>query len=994
MFRPLARALFPPARRGWGWRAAWPLVGFVCLFVLVCLAVELSGTMRFTRRWPFVFAAAFPWIWWMSFAGGAGSSATRRTSALLLRLLLAACFVILLAEPRAVRRSDALAVVYALDISDSIGREVSDRALSWVIETAGRKPPKDEAGLIVFARDAAVELPPRQAFPFEAINARVARDASNIARALSLAAAILPEEKAGRIVLVSDGNETDGSASAQIEQLRARGIPVDVLPIGFDFAREVWLERIDLPRMVKAGETYEASVILNALQAGRGTLKLRENGNEIFSQEVAFNEGKNRFTLPIYLRAPGYYEYVASIEVAKDEDGWRENNVAMGEIYLRGEGRILLVIDPAGDRRDWETFASALRESKRVVEIRPASEFAHDAISLLPFEAIVFANVPSDAFDPVQFDALRDAVYHQGSGFLMLGGPQSFGPGGYHRTAVEEVLPVSMDVSQKKVLPKGALAIVLHTCEFAEGNTWAKRIAKESIRVLGAQDEVGLLAFGRRGDEWVFPLTPAGQYKKLAVLINEAEPGDMGSFQTSMQMALEALRASDAASKHLIVISDGDPSPPTPELVQAYIDAKITASMVAINPHGGRDISIMHTIASATGGRYYLPQDPAELPSIFIKEAKKLKRAMVQNVVFTPQVDFPSTILRGLDSLPPLRGFVLTTPKPRANVILRAPPPAEAAGEIDPVLATWRFGLGSAAAWTSDLAPSWAVDWVGWEKYRAFVGQLLTEISRVESKSDLHMQTFASGGQGIITVEDFAEKKEFLDLTARVSGPRGDTINVPLRQIDARRYEGTFPLWGKGRYRVLAAGAGNINEGAPRNAQAVAGFVVPYSAEYLRFQSNPILLKQIATATSGRVLTAAQTDLFHSARLPRESSRPVFDWFLVTLAILLPLDVAVRRVQLDWQLLRGWFRRGTSIQDEVTSALLERKKQTREALAARRVEAPMVGVPPPPAAKIAETSEAPAPLPREPNAAGTSTTEQLLARKRRRRERDNPSGQS
>ena len=116
-------------------------------------------------------------------------------------------------------------------------------------------------------------------------------------------------------------------------------------------------------------------------------------------------------------------------------------------------------------------------------------------MSLMPYDCVVFVNVPADSFDPVQMQSLRDAVYNQGIGFLMVGGKNSFGPGGYHRTPVEEALPVDMDIQQKKVLPKGALVIVLHTCEFPEGNVWAKRIAKEAIRVLGAQDEAGLLIY-------------------------------------------------------------------------------------------------------------------------------------------------------------------------------------------------------------------------------------------------------------------------------------------------------------------------------------------------------------------------------------------------------------------------------------------------------------------------------------------------------------------
>ena len=1000
---PLPQRLFrqfvPPARRRMTWSVLLPLVAFLFLFLFLIIFLEWRGILRFTRPWAFALLVFTPWIWWMNFAGGSGLTGWRATFALLVRLTLAGVFAMALAEPRAVRKSDVLSIVYALDVSDSMGEKVSDQSLGWIMQSVTKKPEKDEAGLVIFGRDAAVELPPRATFPFEAINSRVARDGSNLAKGLSLAAAMLPEGNQGRVVLISDGNETDGSAAAQLDELKARGIPVDVLPISYGYEKEVWLERLDLPKVVKAGETYEASVVLSSLAAGAGKMTLQENGKTIFEKDVEYTAGKNRFTLPLYLREPGYYEYLARIEPRAGEDGWAENNVAIGDVYLKGEGKVLVVTDAKGDARDWETLVAALKESERVVQVQMAYEFPRDALSLLPYDLVIFPNVPADSFDAVQLQALHDAVYQQGTGFLMLGGPNSYGPGGYHRSVIEEALPVTMDTTQKKVLPKGALAVILHTCEFAEGNTWAKRIAKECVRVLGAQDEVGILDYGygggignHTGMGWIFPLTPASEYERLAVLINNAEPGDMPDFQTGMQMAFDALKANDAAVKHTIVISDGDPSPPTPQLVQAYVDAKITVSMIAINPHGGQDISVMQTVAAATGGRYYFPQDPSQLPSIFIKEAKTLKRSLLQNKVFTPQVEFPSPILKGFDALPQLRGLVLTTVKPRASLILRAPAGAgEEADQVDPVLATWRFGLGTTCAWTSDLAPNWAADWIGWEKYRAFVKQLVQEISRVERKSDLQLTAFASGAQGIITVEDFAKADTFLELAARVSGPRGESVNVPLRQTSPRRYQGEFPLWGKGRYQVMAAGADTS-----RSEQAFGGFAVPYSPEYLRFRSDPILLKQIAERTGGRLLTGAETDLFHPPRTARESSRPVFDWFLIALALLVPLDVAVRRVQLDWSVILAWFGRGpmSNTSTETMGALLQRKQKVKETLDASRAEAPPLILPKtqrpqPPRADISKPK--PEAIPPPDDTAPQSTTERLLARKHKRQEGDDQS---
>jgi uncharacterized membrane protein len=971
----------PPPRKRVTFGAVLPLLLFLAVFVGSCLFASLRRLVEFTNLAPFGLLVLSVWVWWLQTAGYGGLSGARSTVALLVRLSVLGVFILALAEPRVVRQNTGLAVVYALDVSDSMGEKVSDRSLNYILKTAGAKPEKDAAGLVVFGRDAAVELPPRLSFPFEVINARVAKDGTDIARALSLAAAVVPEDKQGRIVLVSDGVETEGNVAGVLDDLKSRHVAVDVLPVQYDYPHEVWLERLDLPRQVKFGETYEASVLLDSLQAGDGKLVLRENGKTIAEQTVHYERGKNRYSLPLYFREPGYYEYVATIELPAGQDGWQENNSAINFLYLKGEGKVLLVTDPEGEPRDWETLEKALKDAKRLVEIRSAFEFPRDAMSLMPYDCVVFVNAPADSFDPVQIQSVRNAVYNQGIGFLMVGGKNSFGPGGYHRTPVEEALPVDMDIQQKKVMPKGALVIVLHTCEFPEGNVWAKRIAKEAIRVLGAQDEAGVLIFGPGGDQWVFPLTPASEYDRLVALINQCQPSDMPSFQSIMQLGLTGLQASDAAAKHMIIISDGDPSPPTPNLVNQFLAAKVSVSTVVINPHGGEDIPVMQSLAGVTGGRHYLVADPTELPSIFIKEAKTLKRSMIQNGTFTPVVDSFSPVLKGINSMPPLHAYVLTTPKPRSVTILKAP----SKEEINPVLSTWRFGLGTSAAFTSDLSPNWGSDWVQWSQYEAFVKQLMIEISRVEQHSDLNLQTFASGDEGVILAEDYHPQESMLEIQAQINGPHEREQSLPLKQTGPRRYEARFPLWGKGRYQVALAGVG-----AGRNEQTLGGFVVAYSSEYLRFRSDPITLRQIAGRTGGRILSGEETgkELFGVPVVPRQTSRSILDWFLILLACLVPLDVGVRRVQLDWSVIRGWFRSGRKLEStETLGALLRLKEKVRESTQAKGEPRPPISPPAParPAPQAQKSAVAETPAEQDSPA---STTERLLAMKRKRQQHE------
>jgi Ca-activated chloride channel homolog len=979
--------LFPPPRRPVRNRDVAPLWVFAIVLAIAWIVVNTKDLVLFVNPKAFFLLLVLPWLWWQHVAGFHGLNGFRSVSALWTRFALATVLVLVLAEPRAVRGSDTLALVYALDVSDSVGDGARDAALEFVARTVSERPEGDEAGLIAFSRDAAVELAPNATFPLEALNTRQTRDGTSLEKGLSLAGAMLPHDQPGRIVLISDGTATEGNVSVAIEELAGRQIPVDVLPVNYAFKDEVWVEKLELPKSVKLGETYEAGIVIASLSDGGGDLILKENGEEIFRQTVSYKAGKNRMVLPIYMRGLGYYEYEAIIQPSQGRDQQSKNNTAMGYLYLKGEGRVLVVKSPDGKDADWVAFAKGLEAAGRKVEVVSAYEAPRDALALLPYDCIVFVNVAADAFDVVQLQAVHAAVHRQGSGLLMIGGQNSFGPGGYHRTVIEEALPVSMDISQRKQMPKGALAIILHTCEFPQGNDWGKKITKQALSVLSKQDDAGVLIYDWQGGEkWLFPLTPLSELEQMKKDINGAQIGDMPSFVTTMQLGLDGLKASDAAAKHMIIISDGDPSPPPPPMVNDFIANQISISMVAVFPHGGNDISVMQAVASSTGGRYYFPQSAEALPSIFIKEAKTLQRTLIQNKTFVPEVHLPSPVLKGIDSMPELDGYVLTTAKPRAVTVLRGPDEED----LDPILAIWRFGLGKTAAFTSDLSPNWGKNWVGWDHYIAFIKQLVTDISRVERKSNLYLSAFASGNTGVVQIEDHAPDSDFLEISATVQGPQDREEAISLRQTGPRRYEGEFPLWGKGRYHILAAGGAG-----ERVENSVGGFVVAYSPEYLRFRSNPIVLNDIADRTGGRILQGQEksADIFPAERPHRISSASVVDWFLIILACLLPLDVASRRIQIDWALVRGWFGGRRRESNATLGSLLERKKEAATHIPARpaRPNAPATPVvrSSQSGAKSAHspTSQASATPPPE-SGDDASTAGRLLARKRKWKEKD------
>ena len=203
---------------------------------------------------------------------------------------------------------------------------------------------------------------------------------------------------------------------------------------------------------------------------------------------------------------------------------------------------------------------------------------------------------------------------------------------------------------------------------------------------------------------------------------------------------------------------------------------------------------------------------------------------------------------------------------------------------------------------------------------------LITEISRANTQSSVQVRSYAAGGQGHIVVEDFGKDASFLNVAANVEAPGGVAQQVSLKQVAPNRYEGTFPITGKGRYQVTAVG---MDAEGKQKVRSHGGFVVSYSEEFLRFRADPVVLDRIRERTGGRLLTGRETgeEIFKVDRTPRLSSRSIIDLLLILLACLIPLDVAFRRVQLDWITVKSWFGFGRAESSETLSTLLAMKER-------------------------------------------------------------------
>lgn len=849
---------------------------------------------RFAFPWALLLLALVPWAIYVG-RQVRSLSAGRKAVAVFLRTLILLALIGAAAGAELVKRSDKLAVFFLLDQSNSIpenARLAAVDAIKRIAETY--MTPKDEAGVIVFGEEPSIELSVEPNLAFERVLSYVGAEQTDAAAAVRLAMAAFPQGCMRRMVLFSDGNETKGSAFEEAKLAQAAGVEVDTVPILVQGGNEVRIREVASPNRANAGEPFQVRVAVSADQDCEGTLQLyqrtREGRRMMPPTNVTLRKGENVFLLPQELTAAGFYEYEATIESPSDTVS--ANNVGRTFTVVHGEPSVLYI---DGDTGGTSNLAAALESEGLRVTV---SDFANMPASLAQFQsfdALVLSDVSSTDLSVDQLRGIEAMVRDLGIGLVMVGGPRSFGAGGFHGTPVESALPVSMDVKDRKILPRGALVLIMHTCEIADGNAWAREIGLASLNVLSSQDLMGAVAYlYPKGEDWVFPLGPVGDKSAMRAALMRADPGDMPQMGPTLDKASDALATADAAIKRIVIISDGDPAAPTRGTVERAIARKISVSTICIAPHSMSDQTMLKRIADATGGEYYYVTDPKKLPQIFAKEAAVVKGSLLMEEEFVPQVKHDSELIEGLRgaAFPKLLGYVVTSPKDNATIPL-------VTHKGDPLLAHWRFGLGKSVAFTSDATNRWAAAWLGWEDFNRFWAQCVRWSMREISRSEFRTETKTAEGKGYIkidAVDDQGDFVNFLRPRGVVTGPGPEFArqDVTLSQTGPGIYEGTFPIDNAGVYLI------NLVYDNPDGTRGAipAGLAVNYSREYEYNTTNVPRLEQIASAGGGAVLGPDDNPFQHNL-VASATVTPVWQYLAGFAASLFPVEIFIRRVLFD-----------------------------------------------------------------------------------------------
>ncbi|HTP10802.1 MAG TPA: VWA domain-containing protein [Anaerolineae bacterium] len=927
-----------------------------------------------------------------------GSTRRRETIALGLRMIIVLCVILALAGLELARPSDQLAVVFLIDGSDSMSQAAKSLAFDYAQQAIHGMGADDQAAVVVFGGDALVERTMSSSRELGALTSIPNTGQTNLADAIRLGLALYPPGAARRMIILSDGAQTIGDADEAARYAAASGVEIVTLPFVMQPSAEALITAVEAPARLRTGERFDLRVSLDATQAMTTKLRVLVDGQAVHEASYRLNKGHQTINIPLTATDPGFARF--TVQIDPQQDGLYQNNELAAVAQVLGEPKVLIVAPASGTplpnnetRLDEAAqLVRALQAANFNIETAQPTELPSDVSTLSDYASVVLVDVPAREFSQRQMETLRSYVRDLGGGLVMIGGPTSYGVGGYYKTPIEDALPVEMQIKDQQRRPQLAMVFIIdHSGSMGEtsgGATkleLAKEAAARSVELLMPNDRVGVIAFDDAA-AWVVPLGELSDPQDVINRIGTIRVGGGTDIYAGVSAMSKVLPSDPAQVKHVILLTDGGADPAgIAELVKKLRDENnITLTTVGV----GRDAApFLPHLAEVGGGRYHFAADPGSIPSIFTEETALASRSYIEEGEFFPKQDSSSPLLNGITEAPPLYGYVATSPKDAAQTIL-------VSDKNDPILAAWQYGLGKAVAFTSDATGRWGKQWIDWEKFPQFWGQIVRYTIGDPNASALNVSVDQQGNTAKVIVDARDASGNYLNgytLNGNVVNPDGSAQPIELQQVAPGRYEGSFQPRDQGAYVIGVAG--QAPDGTAVNERA--GWVLSYSPEYRNLESDPDALYRLTMAAQGQVATTDPADAFAHTRSAPLATRPVWPWLLLIAALLLPFDVGVRRLAIDRRdLQKAWravtlrrqaqlaARRAVPARSERMSTLFTAKQRTRVERAERSEP-----IEPPPADREAEHAVSPV-VPsadRSTSPDSIATTSSLLEKKRARR---------
>ena len=795
-----------------------------------------------------------------------------RRLALLLKAGAFAAVALALAQPRITVYQTKTAVAVLADTSASVSTQdlQTESALADKLESArGRHWTR----VIPFAR--ATRTPAKDEHLKNGWQlhhtAGTAGHGTDLESAIRDGAASLPAGMVPRLLLISDGNENLGSVSRAIWQAQQLGVPIDTIPLAGRPKPGLLLESVAIPGQVFSGERFPIDVTLESpgpAASTAATVELTAEGKSLGSSRVELAPGVNHVRLQASVNSIGAIALAGRISAGSLGEARFEDAVT-----LRHPRVLLVSHDPAQSE---EHLVRTLEANQ--FEVIHAPNGVPDKLD--DFQLVVINNWDMESIPPVRKAAIEDYV-RSGGGLIWIAGERNM----YVEKKGQEDDPLERSLPAKLAPPRSpegtAVVLIIDKSSSMEGRKieLARLAAIGVVENLRPIDTVGVLIFDN-SFQWAVPVRKADDRSAIKKLISGITPDGGTQIAPALTEAYQKILPQTAVYKHIVLLTDGiSEEGDSMALTREALANHVTISTVGL----GQDVNraFLEKVATSAEGKSYFLNDPSGLEQILLRDVEEHTGATAIEKNIQAKVIKQAEILDGvgIETAPPLRGYVRFQARPTSDTILEA-------DRTDPLLVRWQYGLGRSAVFASDAKNRWAMNWVNWQGFDRFWANVFRDLLPHAPQSETSADFDRAANELVVDYRlshNVPEPAVIPDMYA--VGPNGFQAPLRVSKVAAGHYRGRLAIGqNQGLFRVRPL--------AESRAFPEVGFY-RQEDEMLEYGNNEQLLRQIASATGGRYNPSPKAVFDSGAR----SIRTTMELWpgLLALAILLNLAELILR---------------------------------------------------------------------------------------------------
>ena len=277
--------------------------------------------------------------------------------------------------------------VYLLDVSDSV-RDSKQDLVKFVNESAKNKKKNDQICVIAFGENAKMEQFTSENLAFTGFQTDVNTGATNLEEAVKIAIAELPKDSAGRIVLITDGNENEGALKSAAADVISSGCTFEIKKIEENISDEVYVSDMSIPTEVGIGEKFNIEVEVESNVACDAVVKLYAGRTLKGEQEVHLQKGTNQLIFSDTQSDEGLKTYKVVVESQKDTIS--VNNEFSSYTNIETQLPLLIVEGKEGNAKNYKKIMDSIDVE---YSIASPGTVPVDMPTLMQYSAVVLVDV-------------------------------------------------------------------------------------------------------------------------------------------------------------------------------------------------------------------------------------------------------------------------------------------------------------------------------------------------------------------------------------------------------------------------------------------------------------------------------------------------------------------------------------------------------------------------------------------------------------------------